>query len=59
MTRQEVELFFNPLESVDRLSDVTLSAIYADITAQDIAASWKQPVPSGPKPSSPKQRQLF
>jgi len=33
MTRQEVELFFNPLESVERLSDGTLSAMYADITA--------------------------
>jgi len=59
MTRQEVELFFNPLENVDRSSDGTLSAIYADIQMQGVAADYQQPVSSGPKASNPKQQQLF
>ncbi|UCD78732.1 MAG: site-specific DNA-methyltransferase [Desulfobacterales bacterium] len=46
MTRQEVELFFNPLESIDRLNDNTLEAMYADLPDREFNGDWKTLMPA-------------
>lgn len=59
MTRQEVELFFNPLESITQLSNNTLEASYTDLPEPDFAGDWKQLMPVDPKKPKSKQLHLF
>ena len=56
MTRQEVELFFNPLESLNQLNENTLEVMYADLTDRESERDWKQLMQ---KKSTSKQLQLF
>jgi DNA modification methylase len=59
MTRQEVELFFNPLDSIKQLNGNTLEVQYADAPDQEFNGDWKQLMPAGPKKSKSGQLQLF
>ncbi len=59
MTRQEVELFFNPLDSIKQLDQNTLEAMYGDLPDRDFAGDWKQLMPVDQKRSNSKQLQLF
>ena len=59
MTRQEVELFFNPLESIDQLKDGTLEARYADLPEREFDGGWQQLLPADLKKSKSGQLQLF
>jgi DNA modification methylase len=59
MTRQEVELFFNPLESIKQLNADTWEVEYASAPDQEFNGDWKQLMASGPKKSKSGQLQLF
>ena len=59
MTRQEAELFFNPLETITQLNNDTLEALYTDLPAPDFAGNWKQLIPVDQNKSDAKQLQLF
>jgi DNA modification methylase len=59
MTRQEVELFFNPLESIKQLNDGTLEARYADLPEREFDGDWQQLLPADLKKSKSGQLQLF
>ena len=59
MTRQEVELFFNPLESIGQLSNNTLEALYSDRPEPDFAGDWKQLMPVDQQKPKSKQLHLF
>jgi hypothetical protein len=59
MTRQEVELFFNPLESINQMNGDTLEAIYTNLPERDFDGDWKQLMPVDLKKSNSKQLQLF
>lgn len=48
MTRQEVELFFNPLESIDQLNDNTLEAVHADLPDREFNGDWRKLMPADP-----------
>jgi DNA modification methylase len=56
VTRQEVELFFNPLESINQLNEDTLEAMYADLPDRESGRDWEQLMQ---KKSISKQLQLF
>jgi DNA modification methylase len=59
MTRQEVELFFNPLESIKQLNDGTLEARYADLPEREFDGDWQQLLPADLKKSKSGQLQLL
>jgi modification methylase len=56
MTRQEVELFFNPLEHIRLTAANTIEVTYADASRETFSADMKQPL--GLQPQGPTERQL-
>ncbi len=59
MTRQEVELFINPLESFKQTDKNTMEVEYADAPDPEFNGDWQQLMPAGPKKSKSGQLQLF
>ncbi len=59
MTRQEVELFINPLESVKEIDEITMEVAYANIPDKDFGGNRKELTPSRPKKSKASQLELF
>jgi len=59
MTRQEVELFINPLESIEQTAKNSMEVAYADVPDQDFNGNWEQLMPAAPKKSKSGQLQLF
>ena len=59
MTRQELELFFNPLHSIEQLNDNTLEVRYVDHPDRDFDGDWKQLMPVDLKKPNSKQLKLF
>ena len=59
VTRQETELFFNPLESVERVGKNILTVKYTGIPPSDAADDWKAMAPPPPKKTKAGQMQLF
>jgi DNA modification methylase len=59
MTRQEVELFFNPLESIKQTAKNTMEVMHADAFDQDFSGDWPQLMPAPAKKSKASQLQLF
>ena len=59
MTRQEVELFINPLESVKKTDKNTMEVEYADAPDQEFNGDWQQLMPVASKKSKSGQLQLF
>jgi len=59
MTRQEVELFFNPLDSIKQLDQNTLEALYAELPDRGFAGDWKQLIPAEVQKSKSRQLKLF
>jgi len=59
ITRQEVELFINPLVDVKHMDDHAMTATYTDIPDHDCAEDWKDLVPSGSSKSVANQLSLF
>jgi DNA modification methylase len=58
-TRQEVNLFINPLESVKQVSKNTMEVVYADAPGKLFEGDWKQLMPSCPQKTESNQLQLF
>ncbi len=59
MTRQEVELFINPLESFKQPDKNTMEVENADAPDPESNGDWQQLMPAGPKKSKSGQLQLF
>ena len=59
MTRQEVELFFNPLESIKKVNKNTLEVLHADVPDREFSGDWQQLMPAPAKKSIAGQLQLF
>ena len=59
VTRQEVELFFNPLENIEQIDGNTMAVMYADIPQEDFEGDWKELAPSRAKKTKAGQLQLF
>jgi hypothetical protein len=58
-TRQEVNLFINPLESVKQVSKNTMEVVYADAPGMEFTGDWKQLMPPRPQKTKSGQLQLF
>ena len=59
MTRQEVELFFNPLESIKQTAKNTLQVMHADAPDQDFSGDWPQLMPAPRKNQQPANYSYF
>ena len=59
MTRQEIELFINPLESVKQIDTNTMEVAYADTPDLEFNGDRQQLVPVTAKKSESGQLQLF
>ena len=59
MTRQEVELFFNPLENIEKIDEKTMAVTYSDVPPETFEGDWKELAPSRAKKTKAGQLQLF
>ena len=59
MTRQEIELFINPLENVKQTDKNTMEVAYADTPDPEFNGDRQQLMPAAPKKSKSGQLQLF
>jgi modification methylase len=59
VTRQEVELFFNPLEKIEQTDKTTMQVTYSDVPQNNFEGDWQDLTPSRPKKSKAGQMQLF
>jgi len=58
MTRQEIELFFNPLQSLELIDEHTMEVIYTAALENDFNGDWKALIPSRNMKAG-RQRSLF
>jgi DNA modification methylase len=59
VTRQEVELFFNPLENIEQTAGNTMVVMYSDVPQENFQGDWKELTPSRAKKTKAGQLQLF
>jgi DNA modification methylase len=59
MTRQEVELFINPLQSVEQSAGNRFEVAYANTPDRQFEGDWKTLIPDGPQRAQSGQLQLF
>jgi DNA modification methylase len=59
MTRQEIELFFNPLESIDQSNNATLEVTYSNVPQENFEGDWQDLAPPRAKKTKAGQLQLF
>ena len=59
MTRQEIELFISPLESIKQTDKNTMEVAYADAPDPEFSGDWQQLMPAASKKSKSGQLQLF
>ena len=59
MTRQEIELFFNPLENIDQSDNTTMEVTYSDIPQKNFEGDWQDFEASWSKKPKAAQMQLF
>ena len=59
MTRQEIELFFNPLEHLEQIDGSEMAVTYADVPQENYEGDWQELTPSQVKKPKDGQLQLF
>jgi DNA modification methylase len=59
MTRQEIELFINPLDNVQHADENTLEVVYVDTPDPEFNGDRQRLMPTAPKQSKSGQLQLF
>jgi DNA modification methylase len=59
VTRQEVELFFNPLKNIEQIDGNTMTVTYSEAPHENFEGDWKELAPSQAKKSKGGQLQLF
>ena len=59
VTRQEVELFFNPLKNIEQIDGNTMTVTYSEVPQENFEGDWKDLAPSQVKKSKGGQLQLF
>jgi hypothetical protein len=59
MTRQEIELFFNPLENIEQTAGNTMVVMYSDVPQENFQGDWQELTPSRAKKTKAGQLQLF
>jgi DNA modification methylase len=59
MTRQEIELFFNPLENLEQINGSKMAVTYSDAPQENFKGDWQELTPSPAKKPQAGQLQLF
>jgi DNA modification methylase len=59
VTRQEMELFFNPLASIEQIDGNTMEVMYSDVPQENFEGDWKELTPPRVKKTKADQLQLF
>ena len=59
MTRQEMDLFFNPLEQVAQIDNTTMEVTSSDVPGENFAGDWQDLTPARSKKQKASQLQLF
>jgi len=59
VTRQEVELFFNPLKNIKQIDGSTMTVTYSEVPQENFEGDWKELAPSQAKKTKGGQLQLF
>jgi DNA modification methylase len=59
VTRQEMELFFNPLASVKQIDGNTMEVMYSDVPQENFEGDWEELTPTRVKKRKADQLQLF
>jgi DNA modification methylase len=59
VTRQEMDLFFNPLEQVAQIDNTTMEVTYSDVPGENFEGDWQDLTPARSKRQKASQLQLF
>ena len=59
ITRQEQELFFNPLQKVNQCDENTMEVDYLDVPGEDFAGDWSDLMSDLSKKPASGQLELF
>jgi hypothetical protein len=59
MTRQEMDLFFNPLEHIDQIDNASMEVTYSDAPGENFAGDWQDLIPPSSKKAKANQLKLF
>ena len=59
ITRQEIELFFNPLETIERIDGNAMSVTYSDVPQENFEGDWQELTPPRARKTNANQLQLF
>ena len=59
VTRQEVELFFNPLENIEQIDGNTMAVMYSEVPRENFEGDWQDLASPRAKKAKANQMQLF
>ena len=59
ITRQEIELFFNPLDSIEQIDENSMAVTYSDVPPENYEGDWQDITPTRAKKLKAGQLQLF
>jgi hypothetical protein len=59
ITRQEIELFFNPLDNIKQIDENSMAVTYSDVPLENFEGDWQELSPARPKKPKAGQLQLF
>jgi DNA modification methylase len=59
ITRQEIELFFNPLDNIEQIDENSMAVTYSDVPKENFDGDWQELTPSRAKKPKAGQLQLF
>ena len=59
ITRQEIELFFNPLDSIEQIDENSMAVTYSDVPPENYEGDWQDITPTRAKKPKAGQLQLF
>ena len=59
ITRQEIELFFNPLKTIERIDGNTMAVTYSDVPQENFEGDWQELTPARARKTNADQLQLF
>jgi len=59
VTRQEMELFFNPLDNIEQIDENSMAVTYSDVPPENYEGDWQELTPSQAKKPKAGQLQLF
>ena len=59
ITRQEIELFFNPLDNIEQIDENSMAVTYSDVPQENFEGDWQELTPPRARKTNANQLQLF